>query len=64
MCLFLVLILKKGIYLNEQFNFNYHIKEKMAKPVKGIGVIKTLSKILPWYCLITIYKLFVGFLAM
>ena len=48
-----------GIYLDEKLNSNYHIKEKMTKAMKGIGVIKRLSKILPWHCLLIIYKSFV-----
>ena len=35
------------------------IREKMTKAMKGIGVIKRLSKILPWYSLLTRYKSFV-----
>ena len=48
-----------GIYLDEKLNFNNHIKEKMTKAMKGIGVIKRLSKMLPRHSLITIYKSFV-----
>ena len=44
-----------GIYLDEKLNFNHHIKEKMTKAMKGIGVIKRLSKMLPWHSLLTIY---------
>ena len=29
-----------GIYLDEKLNFNYHIKEKMTKAMKGMVVIK------------------------
>ena len=35
------------------------VREKMTKAMKGIGVIKRLSKILPWYSLLTRYKSFV-----
>ena len=35
-----------GIYLDEKLNFKYHIKEKMTKAMKGIGVTKRLSKVL------------------
>ena len=28
-------------------NFNYHIKEKMPKVIKGIGIIKKIHKIFP-----------------
>ena len=48
-----------GIYLDEKLNFNYHIKEKMTKAMKGIGVIKRLSKMLPRHSLLTICKSFV-----
>ena len=48
-----------GIYLDEKLNFNHHIKEKMTKAMKGIGVFKRLSKILPRHSLLTIYKSFV-----
>ena len=48
-----------GTYLDEELNFNNHIKEKMTKAMKGIGVIKRLSKMLPRHSLLTIYKLFV-----
>ena len=46
-----------GIYLDEKLNFNYHIKEKMTKAMKGIGFIK--SKMLPQPSLLTLYKTFV-----
>ena len=48
-----------GMFLDESLNFSYHIKEKMSKAMKGIGIIKKLSKKLPWYTLITICKSFV-----
>ena len=48
-----------GIYPDEKLNFNHHIKEKMTKAMKGIGVIKRLSKMLPQHSLLTIYKSFV-----
>ena len=48
-----------GMYLDESLNFNYHIREKMSKAMKGIGIIKKLSKVLPWHSLVTIYKSFV-----
>ena len=35
------------------------IKEKIAKAMRGIGIIKKLSKVLPRKSLITIYKSFV-----
>ena len=33
-----------GMYLDETLNFNFHIKEKMSKAMKGIDIIKKLSK--------------------
>ena len=48
-----------GIYLDQKLNFNHHIKEKMTKEMKGIGVIKRLSKMFPRHPLLTIYKSFV-----
>ena len=34
------------IYLHETLNFNKLIKEKIAKPIKGIGMKKRISDIL------------------
>ena len=48
-----------GIYLDEKLNFNHHIKEKMAKVMKGIDVIKRLSKMPPRHSLLTMCKSFV-----
>ena len=48
-----------GIYLDEKLNFNHHVKEKIFKANKGIGVIKKLSNTLPRDALLTIYKSFV-----
>ena len=48
-----------GVYLDEKLNFNTHIKEKIGKASKGIGVIKKLFKSVPRNALLTIYKLFV-----
>ena len=45
-----------GMYLDKALNFNLHIKEKMSKAMKGIGVIQKLNKT---HTLITIYKSFV-----
>ena len=36
-----------GVYLDKKLNFNHHIKKKMSKAMKGIGVIKKLSNMLP-----------------
>ena len=46
------------MYLDKDLNFNLHIKEKMFKPMKRIGVIQKLTKTLPWDSLIMIYKSF------
>ena len=45
-----------GMFLGKSLNFSYHIKEKMTKAMKGICIIKKLSKTLPQHALITIYK--------
>ena len=48
-----------GIYLDEKLNFNHHIKKKVTKAMKGIGVIKRLTKMLHQHSLLTVYKSFV-----
>ena len=48
-----------GLYLDKQLNFQHHLKEKISKANKGIGVIKRLSPYLPRASLISIYKMFV-----
>ena len=48
-----------GMFLDESLNFSYHIKEKMPKAIKGIGIIKKFRKTLPRHALITICKSFV-----
>ena len=45
-----------GIHLDEKLHFNHHLKEKITKANKGIGVIKKLSNIFPGDALLTIYK--------
>ena len=47
-----------GIHLDEKLNFQTHIKEKIAKANKGIGIIRKLAHVLPRESLITIYKSF------
>ena len=42
-----------------KLNFKLHIKEKISKAMKEIGIIKKLSNVLPRKSLITIYKSFV-----
>ena len=48
-----------GLYLDEKLNFSQHIKIKISKPNKGIGIIKRLSHILPIKSILTIYKSFI-----
>ena len=48
-----------GLYLDKQLNFQHHLKEKISKANKGIGVIKRLSPYLPRASLISIYTMFV-----
>ena len=48
-----------GMYLDKKLNFLQHIKEKISKANRGIGVIQKLRHILPRHSLITIYKSFV-----
>ena len=45
-----------GVFLDKKLNFQHHIKEKIAKASKGIGVIKKLNNVLPRNTLLTIYK--------
>ena len=47
------------MYLDESPNLSYHIEERMSKAMKGIGIIKKLSKTFPQHPIITIYKSFV-----
>ena len=42
------------MYLDGTLNSNLHIKKKMSKALKGIGIIKKLSKSLPQHSLVTI----------
>ena len=46
------------IYLDEKLNFNHHTKEKITKAMKGIRVIKRLSKILPQHSFCPFFALF------
>ena len=48
-----------GMHLDEKWNFNHLVKEKIAKANKGIGLICKLAHVLPRQSLITIYKLFI-----
>ena len=47
------------MYLNKALNFNLHIKDKISKEMKRIGVIQKLNKTLLRHSLITIYISFV-----
>ena len=47
-----------GMYLDEKLNSNTHIKEKIAKANKGVGIIRKLAHALPSGSLLTIYKSF------
>ena len=35
------------MYLDEKLNFNTHIKKKIAKANKGVGMIRKLAHVLP-----------------
>ena len=48
-----------GLYLDEKLNFIHHIKEKISKACKGIGVIKKLHYVLLRHSLLTIYSSFI-----
>ena len=47
------------MHLDEKLNFNTHIREKIAKANKGIGIIRKLSCLWPRESLITICESFV-----
>ena len=40
-------------------NFSHHVKEKIAKANKGIGLIRKLAHVLPRQSPLTIYKSFI-----
>ena len=48
-----------GIYLKEKLNFFNHIKGKISKANKDIGILRKLYNVLPRNSLITIYKSFI-----
>ena len=48
-----------GMYLDEKLNYNTHIKEKLSKVYKGIGLLRNLTNKLPRQALVTIYKAFI-----
>ena len=47
-----------GLILDEKLSFDSHLKEKISKANKVIGLIKHLSGTLPRHSLITLYKSF------
>ena len=48
-----------GMILDKKLSFNHHLKEKIAKANKGIGMITRLYTYLPRHTFINIYKAFV-----
>ena len=48
-----------GIYLDEKLNYNTHIKEKLSKVYKGIGLLRNLSNKRSRQALVTTYKVFI-----
>ena len=47
------------MHLDEKLNFNHHVKGKIAKANKGIGLIRKVAHVLPSQSLLTIYKSFI-----
>ena len=48
-----------GLYLDEKLNYNTHIKEKLSKVYKGIGLLRNFFNKLSRQALVTIYKAFI-----
>ena len=48
-----------GMHLDEKLNVNHHVKEKIAKANKGIGLICKSAHVLPRQSLLTRYKSFI-----
>ena len=48
-----------GIHLGEKLNFSNHIKDKISKANKSIGILRKLYNVLPRNFLITISKSFI-----
>ena len=48
-----------GLHLDEKLNYNTHVKEKLIKAYKGIGLLRDLSNKLPRQAFVTIYKAFI-----
>ena len=47
------------MHLDEKLNYNTHIKGKLSKVLKGIGLLRNLSNKLPRQALVTFYKAFI-----
>ena len=47
------------MYLDGKLSYNNHIKEKLGKVYKGIGLLRNLSNKLPRQALVKIYKGFI-----
>ena len=47
------------MHLDEKLNFSHHVKEKITKANKRMGLIRKLAYVLPRQSLLTIYKSFV-----
>ena len=47
-----------GLFLDSKLNFSDHINEKIKKVTKGINVITKMTRSLPQFSLLTIYKSF------
>ena len=47
------------MYFDEKLYYNSHIKEKLSKVYKGIGLLRNLSYKLPRQALVTIYEAFI-----
>ena len=50
---------QKHLGLYEKLNLSHHIKERLPKVCKGIGVIRKLHYALPKHSLLTVCKLFI-----
>ena len=48
-----------GLTLDEKLSFTNCINDKINKTLKGVGLLHRLSMLLPWQCLLTIYKSFI-----
>ena len=48
-----------GLFLDRELNFHHHLKEKISKANKSIGLIRRLYHNLPRKSLLIIYKSFI-----